>query len=254
MTQAFDPSGLLTIYGRKPVLEALQHDVPVIKLHLADSNRRGGIIDQLLSLAEQRDIPIAWHERKALSRISRNGKQDQGVAADLKPRGYQSLSQFLENYTPHDDDRFLALDSITNPQNLGMILRSAAAAGIDGVIIPETGCASLGPLTLKASAGAMFHCPIIRCERIEHGLKAIAERGVALCGLDSNSHTSLLDQTIQQACAFVLGGESEGLSRQSLDLVEKRFCIPMQNGVESLNVAVTSALVCFLTAQPKNHR
>ena len=85
---------LLTIYGRKPVLEALQdNSINIYKLHLAETNKSGGIIEQISTLAEQRNIAIQWHNRQSLSRISRNSKQDQGVAADIQIDQHQSVDE-----------------------------------------------------------------------------------------------------------------------------------------------------------------
>ena len=108
---------LITIYGRKPVLEALNDkSLPVHKLHLADSNKRDGLVNEMIGLAERRGIDIAWHDRKALSRISKNGKQDQGVAADLQPQGYRPLEELLES---GNNFQLLALDGVLNPQKQG---------------------------------------------------------------------------------------------------------------------------------------
>ena len=159
---------LLTIYGRKPVLEALEDPkVNVFRLHLAESNKRDGIIRQISELAEQRGVEIAWHERKALSRISRNGKQDQGVAADLQLPGYRASSEISDATLQESMKCYIALDGVNNPQNLGMIIRSVAASGIDGLILPRKGTASLSPLVIKASAGTAFQCPLFHCETLE---------------------------------------------------------------------------------------
>ncbi len=143
---------LLTIYGRKPVLEALHNpQVSLYKVHLADSNRRDGIVDQIIAAAEAKGVEIAWHERRALSRISKNGKQDQGVAADLQLRAYRPCSDIDSGALQRQPQSYIALDGVSNPQNLGMIVRSVAASGIAGLIIPRKGCAALSPLVIKAS-------------------------------------------------------------------------------------------------------
>ncbi|MDX1736139.1 MAG: RNA methyltransferase substrate-binding domain-containing protein, partial [Halioglobus sp.] len=154
---AFDRSllqRLLTVYGRKPVQEAL--DDPSLQchtLHLAESNRDSGVIAAIRAAAERRAVPVKLHSRQALSRISKNGKQDQGVALDVLCPAFDSLERYLESNAGEPRRRLLALDGITNPQNLGMIIRSAAAGEVHGIILPARGCAAPGPLVIKASAG-----------------------------------------------------------------------------------------------------
>jgi 23S rRNA (guanosine2251-2'-O)-methyltransferase len=238
---------LLTIFGRKPVLEALQNpSIQVYKLHLAESNKEDGIIQEMRQIAERRNIPIEMHERKALSRISKNGKQDQGVAADLQLTAYQSTSKLDHAHLNAHSGRYIALDKVTNPQNLGMIIRSIAASGIDGLILPRKGGAALDALVIKASAGTLFSAPIFHCENLEGELKRMKQEGATLCGLSSHAECSLFDYQASGTTIYILGNETEGVSRDIDKLCSTRLGIPMHNGVESLNVAVTAALIAFL--------
>jgi 23S rRNA (guanosine2251-2'-O)-methyltransferase len=236
---------LLTIYGRKPVLEALQDkSIDIFRLHMADSNKRGGIINELLQLAEQREIEIQWHDRKSLARISRNSKQDQGVAADLKLSQYQSVDQFIQ--TSNKPFKLIALDSITNPQNLGMIIRSVCAGYVDGLILPRKGCASLSPLVIKASVGTLFKAKILHCEELAPALLKLKNENAKICTLSSHAKTSLFDTRDENTSKiYVLGNETEGVSKEINKLSDISLSIPMNNGVESLNVAVTAALIAF---------
>jgi len=237
---------LLTIYGRKPVLEALQDStMQVYKLHLAQSNKEDGIIRELRQLAEQRGIEIEMHERKALSRISKNGKQDQGVAADLQLSAYQPCSAISADHLQASPRRYIALDRITNPQNLGMIIRSVAASGIDGLILPRRGGAPLTALVIKASAGTLFKAPIYHCEDLDAELLRMKDDGATLCCLSSHAEHSLFDYKAQGSMVYILGNETEGVSRNLEKRCNARLKIPMHNGVESLNVAVTAALIAF---------
>tara|TARA_R100000687_G_scaffold82135_1_gene80610 strand:+ start:2605 stop:3384 length:780 start_codon:yes stop_codon:yes gene_type:complete len=234
---------MLTVYGRKPVLEALQDSaLPAFKLHLADSNRSEGIIEQIKNLAEQRSVPVAFHDRRALSRISRNGKQDQGVALDLQLPSYRHYSELLplQNHA-----RLVALDRVTNPQNLGMIIRSVSASGISGLILPKNGCASLSPLVIKASAGTLFKAPIYYCDQLESCLSELREAGSEVYGLSSHASASVFAQGTPGPAVYVLGNETEGLSASLGRLCTSQLRIPMHNGVESLNVAVTAAIIAF---------
>ena len=155
-TSRWTPHGGITLYGRKPALEALRDPTLTIHcLHLATSNRPSGIISQLLEIASERQIEVRHHDRLALSRISKNSKQDQGVALDIRCESFLSVMDVSAQ--AFRDARLLALDGITNPQNVGMIIRSAVAAGIDGLLYPAKGVAALGPLVIKASSGTVSY-------------------------------------------------------------------------------------------------
>lgn len=235
---------LLTIYGRKPVLEALsQPGINVHRLHLADSNKAAPIISDIIAIAERLGAEICYHNKAALSRISRNGKQDQGVAVDLHMQGYKGFDDFLAEAPKQFE--LLALDGITNPQNLGMILRSVAASGIAGVILPRNGCAQIDPLVIKASAGAVFRCPILRCDDLSEALAQLRDQGARICGLSSHAQTNLGELETSNTRVFVLGNETHGVSKPVQTLCNEWVSVAMHNGVESLNVAITASLIAF---------
>ncbi|MFC6632238.1 TrmH family RNA methyltransferase [Microbulbifer taiwanensis] len=240
---------LLTIYGRKPVLEALEDlSLPVHKLHLADSNRRDQLIARMEQLASERQIEIAYWDRKGLSRISRNARQDQGVALDLALPHYGTTEAFLNEGKKGGNQKnyeLLALDGITNPQNLGMIIRSACAGGMDGIILPRKGCAQIDPLVIKASTGTLFRMRLLRCEDLAPALSEFRQQGARICGLSSHAQKSLSDFGGEAPTIFVLGNETRGVSDDVARQCTHRLRIPMHNNVESLNVAVTAALISF---------
>ncbi|MCB1706111.1 MAG: RNA methyltransferase [Halioglobus sp.] len=236
---------VLTVYGRKAVLETLQDDaLQCHALHLAHSNREAGIVADIRQHAARRGVPIKVHDREALSRISKNGRQDQGVAIDIVCPAFATLDDFLSEATAQPR-RVLALDGITNPQNLGMIIRSAAAGAIDGILLPRKGSAALGPLVIKASAGTLYRAPLVLCDGLAAALTACQQRGGEICTLESAAPRSLFQHESREFCVYVLGNESEGVSAQISALADTRLAIPMRNGVESLNVAVTASLIAY---------
>ena len=238
------PHGGITLYGRKPTLEALMNPALSIHcLHLATSNRPSEIITQIIELAKKRNIEVRSHDRLSLSRISKNSEQDQGVALDIKCGNFFSVSEFLASAPT--GATVLALDGITNPQNVGMIIRSTVAAGVHGLLYPAKGVAALGPLVIKASSGTIFRAPIIRCEEVGRGLTALRQAGFTITILEASAARSLFDYQPASPTVFVLGSETEGISQHTRELASEHVSIPMENGVESLNVAVTAALVAF---------
>ena len=216
------------------------------RLHLADSNKPGGIVGQIEDIAKTRAIDIQVHARQALSRISKNGKQDQGVALDLFCPEFDSLDNFIDAEV-HSSNEFKAvlLDGITNPQNVGMIIRSCCAAGINAIFYPERSVAALGPLVIKGSAGTLFNAPIIQCEDARFTAQSLQAYGFDIAVLDSHAETSLFDFRAAKPTVYVLGGETDGVDNVIKNAASVSLRIPMTNNVESLNVAVTAALVAF---------
>lgn len=245
---------VLTVYGRKPALEALRdQDLECHALHLAHSNREGGIVGELLTAAAQRSVPVQRHSREELSRISKNGKQDQGVALDIVCGAFQSLEDYLETLPERPPQRLLALDSITNPQNLGMIVRSAAAGDIDGIIWSRKGNAAPGPLVIKASVGTLYRAPVLSCPSLPEALGNCQQHGIEVCTLAADAPQTLFEHRPPGHCIYVLGNETSGVSPKVAALSDRALSIPMNNGVESLNVAVTASLIAFATGLAGNH-
>lgn len=236
---------MLTVYGRKVALESLRNDaIACHTVHLARSNREEGIVADIRRCAEARGIPVQLHAREALARISKNGRQDQGVAVDIECPAFRRLDDYLAEPVTAPR-RILALDGISNPQNLGMIIRSATAGNIDGIAVPRKGTAALGPLVIKASAGTIYRAPLLRCSSLPEALVTLKQAGAQVCALASGSTHSLFEHAENDFCVYVLGNETEGVSADILNLADTQLSVPMRNGVESLNVAVTASLVAF---------
>lgn len=237
--------GNLTIFGRNPVLEALQDkSLNCLKVHLADSNKKAAIIDDIQRLAKKRQVPVLFHDKMALSRISKNSKQDQGVAIDIQCDSLRSSKALLQHEGPC---HLIALDRVNNPQNLGMAIRSIGASPMDGLLLAQDkGTTKISPLVIKASAGAFFKTPLFQCESLAATLMELKDQGFQVVTLSANAEQSLMDFTAADKCIFVLGNESDGLSDAVCGCSDVEAFIPMRRGVESLNLAVTAGVVAFL--------
>ncbi|MCS5587586.1 MAG: RNA methyltransferase [Porticoccaceae bacterium] len=241
---------LITVYGRKPVIEVLRNrSLQIYRIHLASSNRDSSVIREIKQLTSERGVEIVFHNRSELSRISRNSKQDQGVACDIHCPGFKSYRQALADFKADaaNSERFslIALDGVTNPQNLGMIIRSVTASPAQGLLLPSKGSSDISPLVIKASAGTVFKGNILRCDCLLEALKDFQESGFKLCTLSSHDATPIAEFKPSEPTIFILGNESQGVSREIIDISDYAVGIPMANGVESLNVAVAAALVAF---------
>jgi len=234
---------LLTLFGRKPVLEAIRSgDITPVRLHLATSNRASPELTEMQEIADRRHCEIVFHTRQALARISKNGRQDQGVALDVSAPRYLPLDDLPDAAARC---QLIAIDAVTNPQNLGMIVRSVAASPIHGIILPREGCAPIDGLVIKASAGTLFKCRVYHCRQLADGLNTASDRGYRIVGMAAEGKTSLADMPSDEAIVFVLGNETRGLSDDVASICSEMVSIPLANGVESLNVSVAAALVAF---------
>ena len=232
---------IITLYGRNVVIEVLQDEsVEIHKLHMADSNKTDGAIKEILSLAKKRDLEVFYHAKNVLSRISKNAKQDQGVAVDIIAQSYQNATEIQKM----DSYRLIALDGIQNPQNLGMIIRSCAAGNVDGIILPKKSSAKISPLVIKASAGTLFKLPIYFCDKLEDIFPILND--AKIYELSSHAENTIYDVVKSKKSIYILGNESDGVSQEVQELSNDSISIPMQRGVESLNVAVTASLIAFM--------
>ena len=227
------------------MLEAVSHpNVEIFRLHLSESNKPASIIKDIVDICKKRNAEIIYHDKKSLSRISKNSKQDQGIAVDLKPSQLFTFEDLFEEKSRTNE--YIALDGVTNPQNLGMIIRSISASPIGGLILPKNGCAKIDSLVIKASAGTLFKAKIFRCEDLSQALESASKRGFEITALDVNAKQSIGEiDCREKSNIYVLGNETHGLSKAVEDRCTQFAHIPMQNQVESLNVAVTASLIAF---------
>lgn len=232
----------LTIYGRKPVLEILENEsLDIAKVFIA-RKAKADIIKNIIAACERRGIEVLRIEADQVSRMSKHPKQDQGVAADIHTPQMDDALQFLEQ-NKGKNLQLIALDGITTPGNVGMIIRSCTALGIDGIILPRKGSAKLNSLVIKASAGVVFKSRILKCERLTPVLKKAKEIGFSIYGLSGEKGKNIYAEEFDNQSLFIMGNETEGVSPQTEALIDQHLFIPMANGVESLNVACAATVV-----------
>nr|WP_242613665.1 RNA methyltransferase [Herbihabitans rhizosphaerae] len=233
----------VTVYGRRPVLEALDDPaLDVDKVVLAETVRGAGAAE-ITDAARRRGVPVQRASAHRVKVLAGNGKQDQGVLADVVAPRMRRLSDALSSGAP--PRTVLLLDGITTPANVGMILRTATAAGLDGIAVPRRGVASIDPLVVKASAGVAFHAPVLRCGTAAEAAGELRAAGYPLFALDAGARESVFDAEMPARAAFVLGSETAGVTDEVSVRVNRWVSIPMSGGVESLNVASAAAVLCF---------
>jgi len=235
----------LLLVGRKAVREALRSDALTVTRISIASSARGTDIDELAAAAELAQVPTDRVNEKKIDRLAGDNRQHQGVVAAVDVPAAPSLSGFLDSRSGRQwATNLLVLDHVHNPANVGMILRTAAAAGIDGVVLPRQGTAGLGPLVIKAGSGMVFAVPHLDVASIEDALQELADANFSIVGLDSGGD-DLFAAELNERSAFVLGNESVGLSSAAAAALDQRVAMPLFNGVESLNVAAAAAVLSY---------
>jgi 23S rRNA (guanosine2251-2'-O)-methyltransferase len=233
----------ITVYGRKPVLELLEmEDISIAKIFMAHKSK-GDIIKDILQLCKKRGLEPSWVSPEEVSRISKNPNQDQGIAADVLSEKMDNAVHYFSNFdTAQKSSAWLALDGVTTPANVGMIIRSATALGM-GVILPLKGSSKLNPLVVKASAGVLFKSELLKCETLKEAFTEAKKKGFKIYGLAGEEGRNIYEFPFQNHCIFVMGNETEGVSESLRAMIDGWITIPMSNEVESLNVACASTVV-----------
>jgi 23S rRNA (guanosine2251-2'-O)-methyltransferase len=254
MNQRHSPKDrFITVYGRKPVLEALTDPALRVDKVLLATNVTGASAREIVDAAARRGVEVRRETPHRVKLLAGNGRHDQGVLADVEARGMATVASYLTDRQSRPG-ALLLLDGVTTPANVGMILRTATAAGMDGVVVPHRGVASLDPLVVKASAGVAFRAPVLRAGTAAEAAELLDDAGYVLVGLDAGARTTLFDAAVPDRVCYVLGGETDGVSKAVEEYVSAWVSIPMAGDVESLNVASAAAVLCFDLTRRRSSR
>lgn len=239
-------SGPEWVVGRNAVLEALEAEIPTKSAYVAEGAERDDRLRDILKLAAERSLPLLQVTRNEMDRLT-GGAVHQGVALQLPAYEYAHPDDLLAMAIDGDTEPLIvALDSVTDPRNLGAIIRSAAAFGAQGVLIPERRSAGMTAAAWKTSAGAAARIPVARATNLTRALKAYANAGLFLVGLDGESETDIAE--IAEASGplvLVVGSEGAGLSRLVRETCDTVAAIPMSGAVESLNAGVAAGIALY---------
>jgi 23S rRNA (guanosine2251-2'-O)-methyltransferase len=231
------------VLGRNPVLECLRARVPATALYVALGTDADERLTESVRIAADSGISILEVPRHDLDRIATNGLH-QGVALQVPPYSYAHPDDVLASATHGADPALLvALDNISDPRNLGAIVRSVAAFAGHGVLIPQRRSASVTAVAWRTSAGAAARVPVARATNLNRTLKNWADAGLQVVGLDAGGDTTIdqLDGTVPTV--VVVGSEGKGLSRLVRENCDAVVSIPMAGPMESLNASVAAGVV-----------
>jgi 23S rRNA (guanosine2251-2'-O)-methyltransferase len=223
------------IYGVRPVIEALHSDRREV-FEVLDAVGEKSVA----SKAAVKRVPVKRVPRQRIEELARGGAH-QGVAARVGPYPYSSLKEILATTEP----LVIVLDSVTDPHNLGAVLRAADGAGASGVVLPKDRAVGVTSAAVKASAGASEHVPVARETNLRRALEKMKEAGMWVYALEEAEATAYTDLELSGPVAFVLGSEGRGIRRLVREGCDGAVSIPMRGAVSSLNVSVAAAVLLY---------
>jgi 23S rRNA (guanosine2251-2'-O)-methyltransferase len=241
--------------GRQAVREALRANRRrIYRLWLAsDDMDKTGITGEIIALAEGQNVPVKPVNGTLFETLSEQRVNHQGVALETDGYPYADLETILRAKT--EAPLLLILDHIQDPQNLGTLIRTAEAVGVDGLLLPDRRAAGVTPAVSNASAGAVEHLPVAQVTNLNRTIEQLKKKGVWVVGLDTGDDAISLDKAdLTGPLALVVGGEGSGLSRLTREKCDFIVQLPMVGQVESLNASVAGSIVlyqAFATRQRK---
>lgn len=230
--------------GRNPVLEALQAGLAIHKVLVAKGTQ-GGAISRIVDMCKEQNINLQWVDRAMLDHKSQTGRH-QGVMAELAAIGYASLDSVLQRAIDAQEDLLVViLDEISDPHNLGSIIRTAEAVGAHGVIIPRHRAAGLTAAVARASAGAVAHLPVVQVPNLVQCVKTLQAAGAWVVGADAEAKQTAYQADLKGSLAVVLGSEGKGIGRLLRERCDFLVSLPMFGKVGSLNVSVSAGVLLY---------
>ena len=232
------------IEGRNAVIEALRTGTAIDKIYLA-RGETDKTLGHIASKARDAGIAVVDADRRKLDAMSRTHSH-QGVIALAAVREYVTVDSILKIAEDRGEKPLLVVcDEISDPHNLGAILRTAECAGAHGVIIPKRRSAGLTAIVAKTSAGAVSYVPVARVANISATLKELQDKGVWIFGTAAGGNTSLYKADLKGAAAIVIGSEGDGMSRLVAESCDFLVSIPMKGKISSLNASAAAAILLY---------
>ncbi|MGH3362618.1 MAG: 23S rRNA (guanosine(2251)-2'-O)-methyltransferase RlmB [Nocardioides sp.] len=240
------------VAGRNSVVEALRAGIPVTGVYVAEGADRDGRLREAFSLAADQGISLLEVARTELDRMT-GGAVHQGLAARIPAYEYAHPDELLDRAAEVGEPPLVvALDSVTDPRNLGAVVRSAAGFGAHGVVIPERRAAGMTAAAWKTSAGAAARIPVAQTVNLVRQLKAYQAAGCMVVGLDADGDVELPDLDLADGpLVLVVGSEGKGLSRLVAETCDQLVSIPMAGQLESLNAGVAASVTLYAIARAR---
>lgn len=238
------------IEGRNPIIEALKNNRPIEKIMVNKASKEGSI-KKILAMAKENKVIIQEVDRHKLDEMSESHAH-QGVMAITSDYRYYDLDEILDIPKEKGEDPFfIILDGITDPHNLGSIIRTADAVGAHAVIIPKRRSVQITPIVAKASAGAVEYLPVCKVTNIVNTIKTLKENGLWIAAVDMDGQT-FYQQNLGGPLGLVVGSEGEGISRLVKQNCDFTVSMPMSGNVTSLNASVAGGILLYEVYRQRN--
>ena len=238
------------IEGRNPIIEALKNNRPIEKIMVNKASKEGSI-KKILAMARDNKVIIQEVDRHKLDEMSESHAH-QGVIAITSDYRYYDLDEILEIPKERGEDPFfIILDGITDPHNLGSIIRTADAVGAHAIIIPKRRSVQITPIVAKASAGAVEYVPVCKVTNIVNTIKTLKENGLWIAAVDMDGQT-FYQQNVAGPLGLVVGSEGEGISRLVKQNCDFTVSMPMSGNVTSLNASVAGGILLYEVYRQRN--
>ncbi len=240
----------IVIVGRHAVKEAIVSGHTINKVLIQDTVKKGQIND-ILKKANSNKIIVQAVPKSKLDGLS--DAPHQGVAAYIAPYEYADFDAFLAQQKDNEKlSTVLILDGLEDPHNLGSILRTADASGVDGIIIPKRRSVALTQTVAKASTGAIEHVPVMRVTNLANTIETLKDHGYWVVGAEAENSTDYREMDAGMPLAIVIGSEGQGMSRLTKDKCDFYINIPMVGHVNSLNASVAASLMMYEVYRKRN--
>ena len=232
------------IEGRNAVIEALRAGVPLSRVTIAEGTRPDRALDEIASRAEEAGIAVERAPKRVLDAKSERGAH-QGVIAEARPYKYASLDDLLVRAEGKSASLVIALDHVTDPGNLGAVVRTAEVVGADGVLVANRRAAAVTPAAYKASAGALSHVLLAQEANLVRSLVRCKEAGFWIVGASEHADQTVWEGPLEGRLVLVMGSEGEGLARLTRETCDFLVRLPQAGRVGSLNVAQATTAIAY---------
>lgn len=240
------------VIGRNPVLEAIKSGRTIEKILIKKGHREGSVLP-IIRKAKEMGIVIQEADHHKLDLIA-EGENHQGIVAFVSSYTYKSIDDILDNARSKNEPPFVIIcDKITDPHNLGAILRTANCAGVHGIIIPKRGSAGLNSAAVKTAAGAAEYTPVAKVTNIASAIDKLKNEGLWIAAADMDGQ-KMYDADLTGAIGIVIGSEGEGIGRLVKEKCDFTVSIPMLGDINSLNASVAAGVLVYEALRQRNAR
>jgi 23S rRNA (guanosine2251-2'-O)-methyltransferase len=238
------------IYGIRAIMEAIVQDKTIDKIWLL-KGQQGSLFKHLEQKIHEKGISFSYVPVERLERFSHQNHQ--GAVARIAPINFVSLEELIEN-NPNEKATYLLLDGITDARNLGAILRTAAAVGVSGIVLPQTGSAPVNADTVKTSAGGIFSVPLVKVNHLKDALFLFQAHDIKTVAVSEKAEKRAYEFHFEGPLALIMGSEDKGIQKGLLKMTDTTVKLPMSDQMDSLNVSVACGVVLYEVQRQFHYR